>query len=575
MPSLNHLLFRLEESKRQFGADNGGRTEKLLALLGQRRFRDVDSLIRFHEALLFVRSHPQSEAAYRISNQLLSTFSGRVRELQSSGADLTPFDYIEYSGIAGTVISGAFSYDINRFLVDRHPTSVEGDWNGYKKSERLGATLPRFLPLLYEESLVEANIPYLAWLRAALHAAMGRKKRRDLEWLVRRFERLEISERQKAELFDSLEIRTQWDLGDSRASRTRNMRRVGKVVYHTGPLIRRSEVSLDKEFQAPPIELKKLSRKQGKAMQDMLRDTTTVRYRELYGITHGDPDGVVRADVGRGVEMFLWGLPPERRLPLRAYHAGFTLKNGVPINYIEGITICDRMEIGFNTFYTFREGESAWVYATVLRLLHQVVGVTCISIDPYQIGFNNDEAIESGAFWFYRKLGFRPTRRELARLMESEEKKIAADPEYRTPARVLRKLSAGNVVYEAPGSPRGDWDRFAIRNLGLAVQRRMAGEFNGDAEMIRTRSANEVARSLGMTPKSLSGSERQAFQDLALVLALIPDLAQWTEPEKRKVVQTIRAKMGADESRYARLLQRHAKLRAALIGLGEPEEKPF
>jgi hypothetical protein len=251
---------------------------------------------------------------------------------------------------------------------------------------------------------------------------------------------------------------------------------------------------------------------------------------------------------------------------LRAYHAGFTLKNGVPINYIEGITICERMEIGFNTFYTFREGESAWVYAMVLRLLHQIVGVSCISIDRYQIGLNNEEAIESGAFWFYRKLGFRPTRPELASLMAEEERKIASNPTYRTPPHVLRRLSRGNVVYEAPGTPRGDWDRFAIRNIGLAVQRRMANEFDGDAAKIRTHSAEEIAQVLGT--KSTTPINR-TFEDLALVFALIPDIRQWTEPERRKLAQIIRAKTGADELRYAHLLQGHRKLRAAIIKLGE------
>ena len=564
MPALDHLLSQLEESKRHFGEDHGARTERLLALLGKRRFRDVYSLIRFHEALLFIRSHPQSKAAFRSAEELLSMFAQRVDLLRNSLVDLTPMDYIEYSGIAGTVISGAFSYDINRHLVSRYSSRADVDWS-YQKHERLGSTLPRFLPLLYEDSLVEANIPYLTWL----NAARGGKKRGDLEWLVRRFERLEISARQKAELFDSLEVHIQWDLGNSRASRTLNKRRNRQVFYHTGPLIRRGEVSLDKEFQSPPIELTRLSTKQGQAMQDMLRDATTVRYRELYGITHGDPNNVVRADVGRGVEIFLWGLPPERRLPLRAYHAGFTLKNGVPINYIEGISICERMEIGFNTFYTFREGESAWVYATVLRLLHQIVGVTCISIDPYQIGFHNEEAIDSGAFWFYRKLGFRPTRPELAGLMEAQEKRIAIDPKYQTAARVLRRLSVGNMVYGAPDSSPGDWDRFSIRNIGLAVQRRMAREFDGDAEKIRSESIYEAARALRMTPRGLNEPERRAFNDLALVLALIPDLSQWSESEKRKVVQVVRAKAGSDEARYARLLQNHAKLRAAIITLGE------
>jgi hypothetical protein len=305
-------------------------------------------------------------------------------------------------------------------------------------------------------------------------------------------------------------------------------------------------------------------------MQDMLRATTTVRYRELYGITHGDPNSVVRVDAGRGVEIFLWGLPPDRRLPLRAYHAGFTLKNGVPINYIEGITICERMEIGFNTFYTFREGESAWVYATVLRLLHQMVGVTCISIDPYQIGHNNEEAIESGAFWFYRKLGFRPTQTQLARLMAKEERKITANPGYRTPARILRQLAAGSIVYEAPGTPRGDWDRFAIRNLGIAVQRRMSEDFEGDAAKIRTASADSLARVLGTAVPRKGEPGYRCFEDLALVLALIPDLAKWTVSEKEELAEIIGAKTKTSELRYARLLQRHTRLRAALIKLGEP-----
>src|SRR5881392_1154980 len=119
MPALDHLLSQLEESKRHFGEDHGARTERLLALLGKRRFRDVYSLIRFHEALLFIRSHPQSKAAFRSAEELLSMFAQRVDLLRNSLVDLTPMDYIEYSGIAGTVISGAFSYDINRHLVSR------------------------------------------------------------------------------------------------------------------------------------------------------------------------------------------------------------------------------------------------------------------------------------------------------------------------------------------------------------------------------------------------------------------------------------------------------------------------
>jgi hypothetical protein len=562
MPSLDDLLSELEVEKTKFGAD-GKRTGKLLARIDRRRFSDAGSLIRFHEALLFIRAFPQSADTFQLAEELLSRFDERVEQIRSSGADLIAFDYIESSGIAGTTISGTFSYAIARWLADRHSSKVDVDWEKHEKKERLGSTLPRFLPLLEEDSLVEANIPYLTWLHAA-RAGKGS----DLVWLVRRFDQLHLSEKEKAEAYDSLELPVAWRLNKSRASRTRNLRKPRNIFYHTEPLIRRSDVSLAEEFDSPPVGLEELARAQGEAILDTVRAATTVRYRELYGITHGDAGSVVRASVGRGVEIYLWGLPPERRLPLRAYHAGFTLKNGVPINYIEGISLFERMELGFNTFYTFREGETAWVYAKVLRLLHQIVGATCFSLDPYQIGFNNEEAIESGAFWFYRKLGFRPTEEKLIKLVEAEEKKIRANRDYKTHARILKRFSKRHMIYEMAGTSRGDWDRFQVRNLGLEIQRRMAKKFRGDSEKIRNASTSEVARALAIKRKDFNELEREAFDNLALVLALIPDLNRWPDEEKNRIVQIVRAKAGVDESLYARLLQSHRMLRDAVIKLG-------
>ena len=564
MPSdkLDQLLSQLEQSSRRFDDRGAAQTARLVARIARRKFADAESLIRFHEVLHFLRAHPQSRAVLDQVEAALDGFAGRVEQLRLTGADMIAFDYIEYSGIAGTAVTGTFSYGIARWLAGRFSSRVAIDWSRHKRKERLGGTLPRLVPLLEEDSLVEANIPYLAWIDAA------RGRERDINWLLRGFERSQLSEREKAELYDSLELHLRWDVDEIRASRTKNIRPVRRIFYHTGPLIRRSEVSIEKEINSPPLKLKKLSVRRGEAMVDMLREATTVRYRELYGITNGDHAQVVEARVGRGVEIFLWGLAPERRLPLRAYHAGFTLKNGVPINYIEAITLCERSELGFNTFYTFRDGETAWVYAQVLRLLNQVLGATCFSIDPYQIGFNNDEAIDSGAFWFYRKLGFRPIRPELRRLAEGEEKKIAAGRNYRTSRRTLRRLSTGHIVYELPGSRAGFWDGFQVRNLGLAVSRRMAEAFDGNAELARAASVRDVASALGVRTDNLKPDERRAFENLALVLALIDGLDQWTGEEKEGLVEIIRAKARASEADYARLMQSHEKLREWLRRLG-------
>jgi hypothetical protein len=562
--TLARLLDRLEELKRPSGAEGAqARLSNVLAELNKRKFTDASALIRFHEMLLFMRAYPQSPRLLRQVEAMLKTFPRRVWWLQSMEADLSLFADPEVSGIAGTSLTAIFSYPVARWLVTRHPSEVLIDWEGYEDGARLGETLPRFVPLLEEESLVEANIPYNTWLRAARS-----RHERELTWLMRRFESLRVSEREKAELYDSLKLYLTWQPRAFSVTRTGMKRKVSEIFYHDRPLLSRREVSLTTEMNAPPLPLKKLSRSEGTKVLNMIRDTSTIRYRELHGFTYGDPARVVRVEAGRGVEFFVCGVGAEHRLPLRTYHAALIVKNGVPIGYTEGISLFERIETGINVYYTFREGESAWLYGRVMRLFRQLLGVTAFSIDPYQIGFENEEGIESGAFWFYRKLGFRPVRSEIDKLVRAEEEKIATRKAYRTNAKTLRQFAVGHMLFEAQPATRGSWDKFQIRNLGLKIQQRMASSFGGDALKMRRASAASVGRALGLKASGWKEAERRAFENLALVLSLIPNLSRWTKDEKQAVTRIIRAKAGAQESRYLRLLQKHEKLRKEIIRLG-------
>jgi hypothetical protein len=49
---------------------------------------------------------------------------------------------------------------------------------------------------------------------------------------------------------------------------------------------------------------------------------------------------------------------------------------------------------------------------------------------------------------------------------------------------------------------------------------------------------------------------------------MIPDLGRWPADERASVEAIVRAKQGPDEARYLRLMQQHARLRAAVIKLG-------
>ena len=567
----NHLLTQLEAAKSRFESNSAGLITKLLSQVSKLHLNDPHQLIRFHESLLFLRAFPPAPSLVPRVENLLNTFHQRIEKLRSATADMSVFDDFDTSGIAGTTMQDILSFDVAYWLVRRVPRWVEIAWDDYRddyQAERArGNTWPRFIPLLEEDADAEANIPWPRWFDAA------RGGQHPLPWLLNRFAQLPLPSRHRAELYDSLRLPLRWKLENLKLSRTRNWTRPRSFYFHDGPLIQRSEVSLSHELAQPAPKLEKLSFAAGESVMNAVREVMAVRYRELYGTTLGDPRTVVRADLGRGVIMHFWGLPPTRRLPLRAYLAGYTLKNGVPINYVEAIGLCEWIEVGFNTFYTYRQGETAWIYAQALRCLRALTDAKCISIYPYQIGQNNDEAIDSGAFWFYRKLGFRSGRADLQALCEREEKKISANPKYRTSPRTLKRFAEAHMFYElhppgVAGYESAAWDRFSTRNLGLLVNRRMAREFDGDSQKIREASTAAITRALEIDRARWTPAQQQALENWSLVLALIPGLTRWSPDEKQRLVKIIRAKSAPNEMPYLRQTQHHLRLREELLRLG-------
>jgi hypothetical protein len=164
---LNRLLEQLEPAKRRVGEIDPAYLTKLLAAGGRQKFSDANSLARFHDVLVFLLAFPPNQAVLRRVESLLAAFSKRVARLQASGVDLSVLDEEELAGIAGTTLSAVWNYDEVVWLVKRFPTAVEIDWDGYHKTERLAAALPRFMPLLEEDAWVEAEVPYRRWLQAA------------------------------------------------------------------------------------------------------------------------------------------------------------------------------------------------------------------------------------------------------------------------------------------------------------------------------------------------------------------------------------------------------------------------
>src|ERR1039458_914315 len=225
--TLDRQLTQLEASRYRFGRNEAASVVKQLNRLNAKRFPDSASLIRFHEALLFLRAFPQAPAVLRATERILNTFHKKVEALRKAGANMDDFEPIEVSGIAGTEMEDTLSFDVASWLIKRMPGKVEIAWENYEPGRELGNTGPRFIPLLADDAYVEADTPWRRWIEAA-----GGKKNakvvwwrgsappergrapspHEMAWLIDRFEKLPLPAQQKAELYESLRVPLRWNL---------------------------------------------------------------------------------------------------------------------------------------------------------------------------------------------------------------------------------------------------------------------------------------------------------------------------------------------------------------------------
>jgi len=152
----------------------------------------------------------------------------------------------------------------------------------------------------------------------------------------------------------------------------------------------------------------------------------------------------------------------------------------------------------------------------------------------------------------------------------NEERKMATRPGYRSNANTLRKLARGSMIYELGSETEnsGDWDRFQIRNIGFAIARLMARKFGGDLNRMQIDSVKLLTRLLDVPGESWRGPELTALSHFAEMLTAVEDLPRWNQNEKQALVKIIRAKAAVDEGSYLKLMQKHVRLRTAMIKLG-------
>ena len=423
-------LAGLEKIHREYGAGLAAQKVAAVRALGKARLRSA----RFHEILLYLRAFPDDRELLDAVERVLAPF---------------PREAIRYR----------FFWPTARWLASRWPERLRYADDAFAECEaRLRAALPLLVTPLQAEAVKRSEEP----TAAILDRLRGGKTA--AAWVVERLAKLSAAETVREAIHDGIDATYLLDTGPGGPSRTHAIYPTGPVVFRsTAP--RRDRPDLSRALNVPPLQVRRVSASEGSRLIDLAREAMVTRSRDLDAFAWGNPRDVRVVTDEDGLAFAMIGIVPERRLPLPAVHGWLTLRNGVPTGYVQTDTLLNSSEISFNTFETFRGTDAAHVFARVLAITRHVLGATSFSIEPYQLGHGNDEGLQSGAWWFYAHLGFRPKDPRVLRIYRDELRKMERNPKHRSPIAILEKLASAHLYWNESRSAPAVLPR--VPQLGL------------------------------------------------------------------------------------------------------------
>jgi hypothetical protein len=542
----------------RFTSADRARKLALLRAAAESTLRDVEVVLKYHDVLLFLLAYPATAALHSLALRELTRVAAATRDIDARGPARSRAR-LRGSGVAWSTMTFAFSYPIAEWLVSRYPRCADID-----SFDTGGALLVQWLRRALPSTEFELLDSRDDTPDRLLEAATTGWRRSRLAWLVAQLKRLPCDSALRDAVYDSLQVFVTLTPRDAPISRTfaRGLR--ASPFHHRAPLLR--TVDADRLIATPLPPARRLRPNECQRLVDAGRGVLAMLGRETDPITHADAGRTRYHDLGRGLAIALFSALPARRDPLDS-HIGYVLfKNTVPVGYGGGWPFLGTCKIGINIFEPFRGGESTFLMASVLRAYAQLFAVERFVVEPYQFGARNREGLESGAFWFYFRLGFRPIEPKLRAIALDEFERVQRDSGYRTPLSVLRRFTRCDLERSVAPAARTACDPSALSRATTAW---IVARFQGRRERAEAVALSTVAAALQLEDaRGWNDDERHALRALAPVLAQIPDLHAWPARAKRRLTALIRAK-GGDEYRYFALMAGFARLASALNAIAE------
>lgn len=522
----------------------------LLTRLARQRLGSARAVMRLHEALCFVRAYPDDAAVLAQAQAMLDSFHRRA-DLRAHRVALAD------SGIAGTATRYRFFAAQAQWLAQRWPARLRLDRSEPGAEERIARALPALLTPLEASALIESKLPGYAALDRLRGAGES-----DAVFLLRRIAAMPGDGFTREAYSDIADAGFVLAPGPGAPSRTAAGLACAPVVIRgQGPS--RARPDLRAEIARAAASLRRLPVHDADATVELARAAMVSRHRSLEAFSFAEARDAWIVDHGDGLAMTLVGVIPARRHAVAVSYGGLTLRNGVPIGYHQADIVGRCAALSFNTFDTFRGGEAAFTFARWLAALHHAFGTTSFSLDPYQLG--NDEALASGAWWFYAKLGFRPHDAVAARLADEELARAQRSPRHRTPPATLRRLAGRHLHLDLVAAHAQA--PFPLAAVGLRAGAALSQRAGSDRERAVDEASGELLQRCGLASlRGFSADEREAWRRLAPLLSLL-DLGAWRDDERGALAELVRAKGGRSERDHLARYLAHPRLDAALRAL--------
>lgn len=556
------LLREFVELNRSYGPECAKKKVTLLRDLGKARLGTAEQLITYHDLLCFMRAYPDNADVERISERELQRFSKRVNKYRRESND-PEAEELANTGIVNTETRHPFGFELSLILKKRHGSRISlilednsGDWE-----DKLLDYLPLIVAWNENDSIDNDDNFELAEF---LKRVKGKRKRDTLQGLLSLILGAEAPAAIRRYFFESLDLEINFDLTTSAASRTL-CRLPGRRTFYFDRPLRKRCTNLHDELKKQPGRLVRLSEKKGREVIAVACEVLAVRNRELYPVTLADPAEIYKSEVGRGLQIYLFATPPGIRLPLEANFGAMFTRNGMPVGYGIAATLFDRVEIAINVFPAFRSGESAYIIEQFFRVFYHHFGSRVFLVRSMQMGNDEEEALHSGAFWFYYKLGFRAINKKVRALANEEFRKQKQKKGYRTSLAKMKQLAKSDVIFLADGRKAASWQEPSLVRLAYVVTDYFANHNDGDRIAGTQRAVTMVSKALGISNTSgWKDTEQLAFRRLAPLLASIRNLSGWSSSDKRSLIKIIRTKGSGLERDYSLQCLKHLKFRETI-----------